>query len=74
MKAEEFLIRRGCQRMKCNDKDPDYFEDVQPIDLIEFAKMHVEAALKEASEKARGGVVAGANALSEDKNQNALAR
>ena len=53
MKAEEFLIRRGCQIMKCNDKDPDYFEDVQPIDLIEFAKMHVEAALKEASEKAR---------------------
>ena len=53
MKAEEFLIRRGCQRMKCNDKVPDYFDDVQPIDLIEFAKMHVEAALKEASEKAR---------------------
>jgi len=50
--AEEFLIRNGCQRMKCDGENCDFFEDVQPIDLIEFAKLHVEAALKAASEKA----------------------
>lgn len=40
--AEEFLIRQGCQRMCCNDPEcngvGDFFEDVQPKDLIEFAK------------------------------------
>ena len=51
--AEEFLIRQGCQRMLCDDEDHDFFEDVQPSNLIEFAKLHVEAALKEASEKAK---------------------
>ena len=45
--AEEFLIRNGCQRMDCEDKC-DFFEDVQPKDLIEFAKLHVESALKNA--------------------------
>jgi len=34
----------------------------------------ISKEVAKASEKARGGVVAGANALSEDKNQNALAR
>jgi hypothetical protein len=49
--AEEFLIRQGCQRMDCEGKEKcDFFEDVQPKDLIEFAKLHVEAALKEALE------------------------
>lgn len=48
--AEEFLIRQGCQRMNCEGEDCDFFEDVQPKDLIEFAKLHVQAALKEALE------------------------
>lgn len=44
--AEEFLIRQGCQRMCCNDPEcngvGDFFEDVQPKDLIEFAKWQAE--------------------------------
>lgn len=51
--AESFLITRGCQRMNCDGEKCDFFEDVQPKDLIEFAKLHVEAALKQASEKAK---------------------
>jgi hypothetical protein len=47
--AEEFLIRQGCQRMDCDGENCNFFEDVQPKDLIEFAKLHVEAALKAAS-------------------------
>ena len=43
--AEEFLIQRDCIR-----NVEDFYNDVQPIDLIEFAKLHVEAALKAASE------------------------
>ena len=43
--AEQFLIKQGCQRMCCDDLEGngigDFFEDVQPKDLIEFAKMHV---------------------------------
>lgn len=46
--AEEFLIRQGCVRMECEGDECDFFEDVQPKDLIEFTKLHVEAALKEA--------------------------
>ena len=55
--AEEFLIRQGCQRMCCNDPEcngvGDFFEDVQPKDLIEFAKwmqerMYSEGDLREA--------------------------
>jgi hypothetical protein len=49
--AEEFLIRSGCQRMNCDGENCDFFEDVQPEDLIGFAKLHVEAALKAASER-----------------------
>tara|TARA_R110000868_G_scaffold322731_1_gene583681 strand:+ start:31 stop:288 length:258 start_codon:yes stop_codon:yes gene_type:complete len=48
--AEEFLIRQGCQRMCCDDSDcngvGDFFEDVQPKDLIEFAKLHCKAQLE----------------------------
>lgn len=47
--AEEFLIE------KCNTwKDGEYVyaDYVSPETLIEFAKLHVEAALKEASKKA----------------------
>jgi hypothetical protein len=50
--AEEFLIRQGCQRMDCDGENCNFFEDVQPKDLVEFAKLHVEQALKEASENA----------------------
>lgn len=39
--AEEFLIRQGCVRMDCEGEDCDFFEDVQPKDLIEFAKLHL---------------------------------
>lgn len=52
--AEEFLVKQGCQRMCCDNLEcngvGDFFEDVQPKDLIEFTKIHVEAALKAASE------------------------
>lgn len=48
--AEEFLIKQGCQRMRCDNLEckgvGDFFEDVQPKDLTEFAKMHVKAALE----------------------------
>lgn len=45
--AEEFLINQGCiQNIE------DFFNDVQPIDLIEFTKLHVKAALEAASENA----------------------
>ena len=36
--AEEFLLQQDCLR-----NVEDYFDDVQPIDLIEFAKLHVQA-------------------------------
>jgi hypothetical protein len=42
--AEEFLQQRDCIR-----NVEDFYNDVQPIDLIEFAKLHVEAALKKAT-------------------------
>jgi hypothetical protein len=49
--AEEFLIRQGCQRMCCNDPEcngvGDFFEDVQPKDLIEFAKWQQERMYSE---------------------------
>lgn len=49
--AEEFLIRQGCQRMCCNDPEcngvGDFFEDVQPKDLIEFAKLQQEKMYSE---------------------------
>ena len=40
--AEEFLIRQGCQRMDCDGENCNFFEDVQPKDLIEFAKWQQE--------------------------------
>jgi len=43
--AEEFLKQRDCIR-----NVEDFYNDVQPIDLVEFAKLHVQAALKAASE------------------------
>jgi hypothetical protein len=55
--AEEFLIRQGCQRMNCDGENCNFFEDVQPKDLIEFAKLHVEAALKETAEYAEVNVL-----------------
>ena len=45
--AEEFLLQQDCLR-----NVEDYFDDVQPIDLIEFAKLHVQAALEAASDNA----------------------
>lgn len=44
--AEEFLLSQDCIR-----NVEDYFNDVQPIDLIEFAKLHVQAALHAALEE-----------------------
>jgi hypothetical protein len=44
--AEEFLKQQDCIR-----NVEDFFNDVQPIDLIKFAKLHVEAALKEAEKE-----------------------
>ncbi len=45
--AEEFLLSQDCLR-----NVEDYFDDVQPIDLIEFAKLHVQAALENAYKNA----------------------
>ena len=44
--AEEFLIRQGCQRMDCDGEKCNFFEDVQPKDLIEFAKWQQEQILQ----------------------------
>ena len=56
--AEEFLIRQGCQRMDCDGENCNFFEDVQPKDLIEFAKwqqerMYSEEDLREAFKQSR---------------------
>jgi len=48
--AEEFLEQQDCIR-----NVEDFFNDVQPIDLIEFAKLHVAAALQAAVEDAPCG-------------------
>jgi hypothetical protein len=45
--AEEFLIRQGCQRMDCDGENCNFFEDVQPKDLIEFAKWQQERMYSE---------------------------
>jgi hypothetical protein len=45
--AEEFLIRQGCQRMDCVGENCNFFEDVQPKDLIEFAKWQSERMYSE---------------------------
>lgn len=45
--AEAFLIRRGCTRTIISGASSDFFEDVQPKDLIEFAKLHVENFAKD---------------------------
>jgi hypothetical protein len=45
--AEEFLIRQGCQRMDCDGENCNFFEDVQPKDLIEFAKLQQERMYSE---------------------------
>ena len=45
--AEEFLIRQGCQRMDCDGENCNFFEDVQPKDLIEFAKLQAERMYSE---------------------------
>jgi hypothetical protein len=52
MTAEEFLEQQGCIR-----NVEDFFNDVQPIDLIEFAKYHVGEALKKAVENMVDGCV-----------------
>ena len=38
--AEKFLIQNGCQRMNCDGEDCDFFEDVQPKDLLKFAEIY----------------------------------
>jgi len=48
--AEDFLRSKGCGSKQVKDS-PDFFYDVTKEDLIEFAKLHVEAALKKASEE-----------------------
>jgi hypothetical protein len=45
--AEEFLIRQGCQRMDCDGENCNFFEDVQPKDLIEFANYQAERMYSE---------------------------
>ena len=45
--AEEFLIRQGCQRMDCDGENCNFFEDVQPKDLIEFAKYQADKMYSE---------------------------
>ena len=45
--AEEFLIRQGCQRMDCDGENCNFFEDVQPKDLIEFAKWQAKRMYSE---------------------------
>jgi hypothetical protein len=45
--AEEFLITQGCQRMDCDGENCNFFEDVQPKDLIEFAKWQQEGSYSE---------------------------
>ena len=48
--AEEFLKSKGCNYIL--QKGKLYFSDVTREDMIEFAKLHVEAALYVASERA----------------------
>jgi hypothetical protein len=66
--AEEFLIRQGCQRMCCNDPEcngvGDFFEDVQPKDLIEFSKLQQERMYSE--EDMRKAFIAGGNSCIEE--------
>lgn len=50
--AEEFLKSQGCNYIL--QKEKLYFSDVTKDDLIEFAKLHIKAALKEASENIPG--------------------
>lgn len=38
--AEKFLITNGCQRMNCDGENCDFFEDVQPKDLVDFHKKY----------------------------------
>ena len=45
--AEKFLIRQGCQRMDCDGENCNFFEDVQPKDLIEFAKWQAQRMYSE---------------------------
>ena len=40
--AEKFLITNGCQRMNCDGENCDFFEDVQPKDLVEFATKYID--------------------------------
>lgn len=54
--AEIFLIKQGCQRAEVGE---DFFDDVQPKDLIEFAKMHVKAARAAYHETAKSKWAAG---------------
>lgn len=46
--AYDFLRSRNCQKCRIG------WTGVDTIDLYDFARMHVEAALKEASKHARG--------------------
>ena len=40
--AELFLITSGCQRMNCDEENCDFFEDVQPKDLVYFATKYID--------------------------------
>jgi hypothetical protein len=62
--AEEFLIRQGCQRMDCDGENCNFFEDVQPKDLIEFAKWQAERMYSE--EDMRKAFIAGGNSQIEE--------
>jgi hypothetical protein len=48
--AEHFLVINGCQRMESISETNDFFEDVQPKDLIAFTNLHLDSAIKEWSE------------------------
>lgn len=63
--AEEFLIRQGCQRMDCDGENCNFFEDVQPKDLIEFAKWQQERMYSE--EDLLNAFEAGMMFIGEDK-------
>ena len=45
--VEEFLIREGCQRMECDGENCNFFEDVQPKDLIKFAELYKKEAINQ---------------------------
>lgn len=55
--AEEFLEQNGCERIPneigVHTTTHDFYTNVQPKDLIEFARLHVKAALEVASKNVK---------------------